>query len=218
MPGLEDLRNIFTELSGLKHSDEFSLRILAIFAQRGLNAMSDPIRNRDYIRKIIIKMREILLAYSSDPDMNRIEQVLQMWWLNLRPGPRKFESNASRNPIYLPGDDEVPGAMVYQFAVLHKYSREFADEMVEWLIPKNYHAKSEGDIHLYLMHAVAGVKQNGRVFHGTERSIQPVRGLLMRHQLPFDKYPVHGGYMIWVPKDQRAEVKALIRDSGLESL
>lgn len=128
------------------------------------------------------------------------------------------ENPAFDNPIHLPDDDEVPGSVVYQFAVMHNYSREFADEMVEWLIPKSYRAKTEQDVHLYLMHAVAGVKQWGKVFIGTEKSVQPVRGLLMRNQLPFDKYPVHGGYMIWVPKDQRAEAKALIRDSGLESL
>lgn len=217
MPNLEELRLIFTELAGLKYSDDYSLRVIASYAERGLKALEDPIRLREFLRTIIFEIRKILTVYTSDPDMNRIEQVLQEWWLNLRAGPRRFESNATINPIYLPGDDEVPGSLIYHFAVQHKYSREFADEMIAWLIDKNYQAKRPEDVHLYLMHAVSGVKQAGVVFQGTQQSIQPVRKLFQQSEIAYDKYPMHFGYMIWVPQEQRLEAKSLINQAGFET-
>jgi hypothetical protein len=222
---IEDLKSALTEIQTLKNSEVYDLRIASSYADHALNKLEDPVRFRQALRDSLYYIRVILRRYMPhDPNLRRLDDVLSEWWFNLRPGPRRFGTNPldnpDDNPIRLPDGDDLPGAMVYQYAIQHKYSRDFAEEMTDILIRENWKASTQEEVHFLLSHLAWKVKRLGTVFHGTQKQVDPVRHFFRRQEIAYDKYPRDkfvdpDDFIIWVPLYQRLEAIQLLKDSRL---
>lgn len=225
MPSLENLKDILREVEALKHSEDYSLRIAATYANSALFKLEDPNANRAVIQNALAKVRGITKLYTSmDAGLSRVHQALGEWHLRFRPGPRPMEEdteeglvfleNSHGNPINLPGGDSVPGSVIHMFAKQHRYSREFAEEMEEVLATKEYSAKTPEDVHLYLTHVAGQVRGNGLVLHANPEVVDRAKKVLRMKEIPYDRYPVALGAMIWVPKDSKEEAIQALREAG----
>lgn len=220
MPSFEDLRQTLTELETMKHSELYSLRVAASFANRALFALADPVRRRAHLQEVLYHIRKAIQPFRKmDPNLARLDQSLEYWWSNLRPGPRSFDRNASFNPIHLPGDDEFPGAALYQWAVQHKYSREFAEEMNREMADAHFKVGNERQLQFVIHHLAWRTGRNGTVYRGDAMRVEPVRKLLQLHEISYDKYPSGRyadvvEYIIWVPAQERQQAKRLLLEKG----
>lgn len=217
---LPDLIATLREVESLKHNDDYNLRIAAAIANHALFKATDIPKYRESLREAIRRIREVTkLFMSMDPGLNRIHHDLGAWYQALRPGPRAMDDNPMRenpldNPIHLPDGDTVPGAVIYQYAVAHNYSREFAEEMEAALVSQNFHAKSPEEIYLYLVHVAASVRMNGTVLHGPKPLVDQVTKILRQYEIMYDRYTTTHGQVIWVPLQERDQAVALLRQKG----
>lgn len=227
MPSIEDLKDILREVEALKNSDEYNLSVAAQFAKSALLELQSKNLHSASIRANLEQIRAITKFYvKADPGLARVHEALGIWHDRFFSGPRAMEENplgndetvfienSRTNPITLPGGDSVPGSVVHMFAKEHRYSREFAEEMQEAMVDKNYEARSQEDVHLYLMHVAAEVRMKGTILHAPPRIIDRAKHVLRMKEIPYDRYPVAFGAVIWVPKDSKAEAAQALREAG----
>lgn len=211
---MHELEDALRELVSMKDLDEYSLRVIAQVAHTTLYKLQHPLKNKAAITSGLLTLRGSLPRYFPDSNLRRVYDVLGRW-VNTFRAPGSFSDNSIDNPISLPNDDSVPGAMIHQWAIEHHYSKEFSDELQEYLAFKAYVAKDPEEVHLHLVQAAAELKHKGAVYVGTPAEVDMVRRIFRKHEMMYDKYPIRGGYVIWIPESQRDAARSILESEGI---